>query len=396
VWLLAVTYGLTIANIYYCQPLLPAIARSYGPATANLTTLNQVGFVLALVLVVPLGDIVRRRPLVCALLCADAVALVFTAFAPSIVVLLVAGLAIGLTSASVTNILVAYVAADPRRGRAVGTMVSGGLTGILLSRTVAGVVSELVGWRLMFLFAALTTVILAAVLARTMVPAAAEVAIGYRTQLRATLRLAATSRVLRLRSLIGGCVFASFGALWSTVAFLLAGQPYHFSEGLIGLISLVGAAGAVAARVTGVVADRGWQRLFTFGLLALGVVSFGVLGFGGSNIWWLIIGLLAVDLAIHGTHLLNLSVVYGLTAGARSRIASVYMTIYTLGGVVGAAAGTLAYQRGGWTAVCVVGAVFMAVGLAFFLLDQLSSRLRTLPVAVIGRVSRNSTIRGYL
>jgi predicted MFS family arabinose efflux permease len=288
--------------------------------------------------------------------------LVLTAFAPSVLVLLAAGLAIGLASASVTNILVAYAAADPQRGRAVGTMISGGLTGILLSRTIAGAVSELVGWRLLFLFAAVVTLALAMVLARMMSPAAAELAIGYRAQLRATLRLAATSPLLRRRSLIGGCVFGAFGLFWSTVSFLLAGH-YHFSAGLIGLVSLVGAAGAVAARLTGIAADHGWQRPVTLGLLAVGIVSFGVLWGGGSNIWWLIAGMLVVDAAIHGTHLLNLSVVYGVTAAARSRIASVYMTTYTLGGVLGSAIGVAAYQHGGWTAVCVAGAAFMAAGL---------------------------------
>ncbi|GAA1664530.1 MFS transporter [Fodinicola feengrottensis] len=387
IWLLALTYGLTIANIYYCQPLLPEITGSYGPATPALTTLNQVGYALALVLIVPLGDIVRRRPLVCLLLCVDAMALILTAIAPTVGVLLAAGVVVGLASAGVVNILVAYaatVAADHERGRAVGTMLTGGLTGVLLSRTVAGLVSQAVGWRVLFLAAAAVTLVLAATLARTMAPADPEVSIGYLAQLRATVRLAATEPVLRRRSAIGACVFASFGVFWATAAFLLAGPPYHFSAAAIGLVALVGGAGVLAARLTGRAADRGWQRPMTGLLLVLGAVSFAVLWLGGQHLTWFFVGLLAVDIAIHGTHLLNLSVVYGLTSAARSRIASVYMTAYTLGGVIGTAAGVAAYELAGWGAVCVVGAVCMITGLAVWIRDCRSA----------GYIALNERIRG--
>ncbi|WP_163573136.1 MFS transporter [Fodinicola feengrottensis] len=358
IWLLALTYGLTIANIYYCQPLLPEITGSYGPATPALTTLNQVGYALALVLIVPLGDIVRRRPLVCLLLCVDAMALILTAIAPTVGVLLAAGVVVGLASAGVVNILVAYaatVAADHERGRAVGTMLTGGLTGVLLSRTVAGLVSQAVGWRVLFLAAAAVTLVLAATLARTMAPADPEVSIGYLAQLRATVRLAATEPVLRAAVRDRCLRFRFFRSVLGDRRVPARRPPYHFSAAAIGLVALVGGAGVLAARLTGRAADRGWQRPMTGLLLVLGAVSFAVLWLGGQHLTWFFVGLLAVDIAIHGTHLLNLSVVYGLTSAARSRIASVYMTAYTLGGVIGTAAGVAAYELAGWGAVCVVG-----------------------------------------
>ncbi|WP_192810195.1 MFS transporter [Actinomadura rudentiformis] len=373
--LLALTYGLTIANLYYCQPLLPRMAESYpmSSAVVHLTTAGQLGYVMGLVLVVPLGDIVRRRRLVCVLLLVEAAALAATAMAPTVTVLLVAGAVIGMASASVVNVLVAYtaaVAADHERGRVIATVVGGGLMGVLLSRTVAGLGAEVVGWRGVFWAAAAVTLLLSAALLGILAPSPPETSIGYTRQLRATARLLRTEPVLRRRSLIGGCVFASFGVFWATVAFLLAGPPYGYGEGQIGLFALVGVIGTLAARVAGRAADRGRQHAATGLLLALGVAAFVALSAGTDELAWIVAGLVAMDVAISGTHMLNLSVVHGLVDTARSRVAAAYMTCYTLGGVLGSATGNAVYRVGGWTAVCVLGAAFMAAGLTAWAFDH--------------------------
>ncbi|MEV4186297.1 MFS transporter [Streptosporangium canum] len=173
--LLATAYGLTIANLYYCQPLLTEISRSLGPHAADhLIAVGQLGYALALILIVPLGDIVPRRPLLAVLLCSDATALALTAAARTAGLLLAAGALIGLTTAAVVNTLIPYaaaLAAPDERGRAIGTMLTGGLTGVLLSRTVAGLVSQIAGWRALFAAAAVVTMLLAVVLTRIMPPA---------------------------------------------------------------------------------------------------------------------------------------------------------------------------------------------------------------------------------
>ncbi|MFG2004082.1 MFS transporter [Spirillospora sp. NPDC048911] len=364
--LLALIYGLTIANLYYCQPLLPRMAESY-PSVGNLVTAGQLGYALGLVLIVPLGDIVRRRRLVCVLLLVEVVALAATATASTVTVLLAAGTVIGLTSASVVNVLVAYaatVAADHERGRVIATVLTGGLTGVLLSRTIAGLAAEALGWRGVFWAAAAVTLLLSLVTSAIMAPSAPETSISYTRQLRDTANLFLTEPVLRQRSLIGCCVFASFGVFWATVAFLLAGPPYEYGEAQIGLFALFGAVGTLAARVAGTAADRGRQHSSTGLLLALGVAAFAVLSAGAGELAWLIAGLVAMNVAISGTQLLNLSVVYGLVETARSRVAAAYMTCYTLGGVLGSATGTIAYRLGGWTAVCALGAALMATALA--------------------------------
>ena len=374
VWLLALACGLTVANLYYCQPLLPEIAKSFSAspsAAGSLVTALQLSYGAALLLIVPLGDITRRRRLVCGLLLVEAAALAATALAPDFALLLVASAAVGV-AACVVQILLPYaatIASDHERGRVTATVLTGVLIGVLISRTIAGLVGQAFGWRTVFAAAAVLMLGLAAILARAMDGGGPEVSIGYLDQLRATARLARSEPVLRRRSAIGACIFAAFGLFWTTMSFLLASPPYGYNQAAIGLFALVGGAGAIAAKATGHAADHGRQSPMTGALLALGVASFGAIALGGHSLGWLLAGVLVMDAAVQGAHLLNMSVVYSLSGGARARIASVYMTVYFIGGAIGSAAGTQAYRLAGWGGVSSVGAVFFALGLAVWAWD---------------------------
>lgn len=384
VFLLAFACALTVANLYYCQPLLPEIAKTFGAsqsATGGLVTANQLGYGVALLLIVPLGDISNRRRLVSGLLVIEAAALAAAAVAPTLALLLTASAAIGI-AACVVQILLPYaatIAADHERGRVTGTVLSGLLVGILLSRTVAGLIGQAFGWRTVFAAGGVLMLILAVVLARAMDGAGPEVAISYREQLRATARLARNEPVLRRRSILGGLMFGAFGLFWATVSFLLAGAPYHYNQAEIGLFALVGGAGALAAKLTGHAADHGHERATTGALLVLGVASFGAIALGSSSLTWLIVGVLFMDAAVQGVNLLNLSVVYNLSGGARARIASVYMTTYFILGALGSAAGTAAYRFGGWGGVSAVGGVFVTLALVVWFWDIVATTSRSRP-----------------
>lgn len=379
VLLLAVACGLTVANLYYCQPLLPEITKSFAASQSSagaLVTVIQLAYGAALLLIVPLGDITKRRRLVCTLLLIEAAALGATAVAPNLALLLVFGAAVGI-AACVVQILLPYaatIASDHERGRVTGTVLSGLLVGVLLSRTVAGLIGQAFGWRTVFAAAGVMMLVLAAVLARAMDGDSAEVAISYRDQLRAMARLALTQPVLRRRAVMGGLIFAAFSAFWATVSFLLAGAPYHYNQAAIGLFALVGGAGALAAKLTGHAADRGRERSTSGALLLLGVASFGAIALGRHDLIWLLAGVLFMDAAAQGVNLLNLSVVYNLSGGARARIASVYMTTYFILGAVGSAAGTQAYRLGGWAGVSAAGATFFALALAIWLYEAFTTR----------------------
>ncbi|HEU5354388.1 MAG TPA: MFS transporter [Actinocrinis sp.] len=379
VFLLAFACALTVANLYYCQPLLPDIAKTFSASqssTGGLVTANQLGYGVALLLIVPLGDITNRRRLVCGLLVVEAAALAATAAAPNLALLLVASAAVGI-AACVVQILIPYaatIAGDHERGRVTGTVISGLLIGILLSRTVAGLIGQAFGWRTVFAAGGVLMLLLSAILARAMESGGPEVAISYREQLRATARLARSEPVLRRRAVIGGLMFAAFGVFWTTVSFLLAGAPYHYNQATIGLFALVGGAGALAARLTGHAADHGRERATTVSLLVLGLASFGAIALGGTNLAWLLAGVVFMDAAVQGVNTLNLSVVYNLSNGARARIASVYMTTYFILGALGSAAGTEAYHFGGWVGVSAVGGTFVALALLMWFRDTIAGR----------------------
>ncbi|BCJ30482.1 MFS transporter [Actinocatenispora sera] len=259
--LLAVTCGVTIANVYYAQPLLHTIAsglRVSQSAAGVVVTATQLGFAAGLILVVPLGDIVARRSLISTLLAVEAAVLAASAVAPNLGVLTALAVPVGLCSVVVqmTIPFAATLARPQQRASVIGTLMGSVLLGILASRTFAGVLAGVAGWRGVYGAAAGLMAVTAIVVARALPGADWEVSIGYLAQLRAVVRLARSEPVLRTRALIGAAQFAAFSCFWTTVTFLLAGPRYGFSQATIGLFALVGVAGAGCALAGGRLLDR--------------------------------------------------------------------------------------------------------------------------------------------
>ncbi|MBC9725828.1 MFS transporter [Streptomyces sp. TRM68367] len=369
VWLLTLVCGVTVANLYYTQPLLHEVASGFHVSESDaglVVTATQVGYAVALVLLVPLGDIVRQRPLVCGLLIADAVALAACAGAPTLQALTGAGLLVGITSV-VVQILVPFaatLAADHQRNRVIGTLLSGMLLGVLLSRTFAGVVSGLAGWRTVYALAAVFMLLAAALLYGLLGTRSPELSITYRRQMRSIASLAVGQPVLRRRSLIGALIYGAFNCFWTTAAFLLTTHPYHFSQGEIGLFGLVGVAGALTTNVAGRHLTASRQVILSGTLLAALVASFAAMALGRWSFVLLVLGVLVMDAAVQGIHLLNQSVVYGLLPQARARLTVVYMTSYFIGGGAGSAIGSLAYRHDGWVGASVAGGLMSLGALA--------------------------------
>jgi predicted MFS family arabinose efflux permease len=372
---LALTAGIAVANLYYAQPLLPTIAREFGvrSATAGLIiTVSQLGYAAGLAFIVPLGDLVDRRRLVAGILGLTALALTGAAAAPGIAVLLALAGIIGLGSvmAQVVLPLAAELADETTRGRVVGTVMTGLLLGILLGRTAAGLVAEVAGWRAVYLFGAVLTGALAAVVHRELPPERHRPGLPYRELLRSVGQLVRMEPVLRRRCLYGALAFAAFTALWTSLAFLLASSPYRYGEATIGLFGLVGAAGAASASMVGRLADAGRVRLATGAFAATIAVAYLVLGTGRRSLPALIAGILILDLGVTGVHVLNLSTIYGLHTEARSRLNSAYMTSFFLGGAAGSAASATLYDAAGWTGVCLLGVALGVVTVGLWLTER--------------------------
>jgi predicted MFS family arabinose efflux permease len=354
--------------------VLNDIARSFGTSsgTAGLVvTFAQIGYALGLALLVPLGDLLTRRWLVPAVLLVTAGGLVVSASAPDIGVLIAVGLVVGAGSvaAQILVPMAASLADEEHRGHVVGVVMSGLLIGILLARTVSGVVAQASSWRVVYVMAAGMTAVLSVVLARLLPSEQPRQHIGYGTLLRSVARLLATEPVLRRRAVFGALGFAAFSVFWTTMAFLLAGRPYHYDDLTIGLFGLVGASGALCANLAGRWSDRGWTKSTTVVFAGLVGVSFLPLWWGRHDLVPLIVGILVLDVGVQGLQVTNQSIIYRLAPDARSRINSAYMVCYFAGGAVGSAIGSSVYESHHWTGVCLLGAAIGIVATVAAIVD---------------------------
>jgi predicted MFS family arabinose efflux permease len=365
--------GLGVANLYYGQSLYPAMAASVGVPGERMGVVNalfQGGYALGMLLFVPLGDAVGKRGLVVAMLLSVAAAMLGLAAAPNFAALAAAALAVGVTTV-VPQILVPFaagLAAPEERGRVVGSVMGGLLLGILLSRTASGLVGGWLGsWRAVYVLAAALMAALAAVLRALLPPGEPKGGgLSYPDLMRSLVRLLRDEPVLRQSCLFGSLAFGAFSAFWTTLALLLAGPPYGYGPERAGLFGVAGAAGALAAPLVGRAADlRGPRRTIGLGL-GITLVSFLVLLPGGGSLAALLAGVVLLDVGVQGSHISNQSRIYALPAAAHSRLNTVYMVTFFLGGAAGSALGAAGWQRWGWPGVCGVGLAFGAAALAAY------------------------------
>lgn len=366
--LMSFATGLAVACNYYAQPLLDTIARSFNLSVNQagfIVTTAQLGYAAGLLLLVPLGDRLERRGLIVGMSLLAAGGMVITALSTSLGMMLLGTALTGLFSvvAQLLVPLAATLAAPEKRGKVVGTVMSGLLIGILLARTVAGALAQLGGWRAVFWVASILMVLMALALWRGLPRYRQTVELSYPQLLGSIFRLYAGSRVLRTRAVIGCLSFANFSVLWTSMAFLLAAPPFNYSEGEIGLLGLAGAAGALAARQAGSLADRGKARLTTtLGLLIM-LISWGLTALGAHSLAALIVGIILLDLAVQGVHITNQSVIYRRMPEARNRLTAGYMTSYFIGGAAGSLLSASAYHFAGWYGVCIAGALLTLLNL---------------------------------
>src|SRR3984957_17377720 len=376
VLLMAVACGAAVANIYYAQPLLSTIAHDFSVSdgTAGLmVTASQVGYAAGLVLLVPLGDLLERRRLITRIMLVTALALAATAASPSFILLAAALLVVGLTSV-VAQILVpmaSMLAAENERGRVVGHVMSGLLVGILVARTASGLIAQAGGWRLVFAVSAGLMLVLCAVLRAALPEVKPTTTLSYPALLRSVGRLVAEQPTLRVRMLYGVLGMGQFSVLWTTIAFLLAGKPYHYTEATIGLFGLVGLGGALVAQVAGRMADHGRHHMSTGLFFGLMLVSWAAIAAGRSSLAALIVGIAVLDLGVQGAQITSQSVIYALDPAARSRLTTAYMTTVFASAAIFSALASAIYDSGGWSAVSTLGAALAAAGVVVWGAEQL-------------------------
>lgn len=361
---LGLACGIGVSNIYFNQPLLLDISQTFHVppgATGMIASATQVGYALGMLLFVPLGDVIERRGLMVHLFAGVTLFHLVAALAPSLGTLVFASLGIGLT-ASVTHIVVPIapdLASEGERGRAIGTVMTGLLLGILLARTFSGSLAHFLNWRAVFVVAALVNVAFIPLLLKMVPRLPPRETLSYPHALLSLWTFFRTQPLLRESAIQSAMVFGSFSAFWTTLAFLLGSPHFGLGAGTAGSFGILGCAGALIAPIAGRVSDRRGSRIvisLSLSLLALSWLELWILGF---RMLGLILGVVLLDLGCQASQIANQTRIFGLLPGARARINTIYMTFFFLGGSMGSILSTLAWTHFGWNGVCALGFTFV-------------------------------------
>lgn len=377
---LAFATGALVANLYYAQPLIASIAPDLGlqPAMAGaVVSATQIGYGLGLFLIVSLADLVESRRLTLVTLGLTTVGLVGAALSRSAAPFFAAAAMIGLFSSGAQVLLpfVAHLATDARRGRVIGKVMAGLLSGIMLARPIALFIAASFGWRAVFWASTAVMLGVAALLARMMPRYRPPAGMHYGQILASTVGMLARFPAVRWRALYQALMFAAFNLFWTTAPLMLA-QRLHLGARAIGLFALAGAGGALAAPIAGKLADHGRGELITgAAMVALGLAFFAT-GWAAAagSLTVLVILAVVIDAAVQVNQIAGQRVIFAVPAAMRGRVNAIYMTLVFVGGALGSFLSALIYATGGWRLVAITGGLIGAALVACFALQHLTAR----------------------
>jgi predicted MFS family arabinose efflux permease len=370
--LLATAIGVIVANLYYAQPLVATISSSLGlaPEVAGLVvTLTQVGYGMGVLFLVPLGDIVETRRLLLSTLVIAIAGLLGLAFVSQALPYFIAAFATGLGTSAVQMIMPygAHFASDERRGQVVGSMTSGLMIGIMLSRPVASLISDGFGWHAVFIAAAVMISLIALVLYKVLPPRPPVVRdLKYFSLLKSMAHLFSTVTILRRRAIYQAFLFGSFCLFWTASPLLLLGPDFQFSQTAIALFALVGVSGAISAPFAGKAADRGHSRIATAVAMIVSMAAFWL----SDSITALVAAAILLDAGITANLVLGQRAIFALDSGLRSRLNGIYIATIFIGGASGSALGAWSFARGGWWLTSWIGFAMVALAFLFFLTEK--------------------------
>lgn len=374
--LFATACGMSVANIYFAQPLLDQLSNEFSinhSIIGVVITVTQIFYGVGLLLLVPLGDLLNQRRLIVGQMLLSTTALVIVGTASSSMVLFVGMALVGLL-AVVTQTLVAFaatIASPTERGRVVGIVTSGIVIGILLARTFAGILTDVAGWRSVYLFSAALMLLMVFMFIKMLPNVKREVkSLSYPELIRSVLTLFIQERTLRVRSVLAMLIFADFSILWTSLVLPLSTPPIALSHSAIGAFGLVGVAGALAAARAGKWADQGYGQRTTGIALALLLISWLFISYIEQSLIALVIGIVLLDLAVQAIHVTNQTMILPLHTEARSRLTAGYMVFYSIGSAGGSIASTQIYAHFGWGGVSLLGASVSAFALLFWAMTR--------------------------
>lgn len=382
VLLLMAAVGIIVANLYYAQPITAMISQALGldPSAAGLVvTLTQIGYGLGVLLIVPLGDIIENRRLVLTMIAIAVLGVLGLAFASQLTPYFIAAFATGL-GASTVQILVPYTAhfaPEVKRGQVVGSLMSGLMIGIMLSRPVSSLLTDLFSWHAVFVLSAALMTVLGFVLYKVMPERHPENKnIHYFDLLKSMVRLFVETPVVRRRGAYQACMFGAFCLFWTASPLLLAGPKFNMSQSAIAIFALVGVSGAVIAPIAGKAADKGHSRIATMMAMIISAFSFLLSHFfeSGStaSLAALVVSAILLDAGITANLVMGQRAIFSLKAEYRSRLNGLFIATIFVGGAVGSTLGAWAYARGGWELTSWVGFLMPALAFTYFLTEKKS------------------------
>ncbi len=355
VLIMAIASGVSVANIYYNQPILKDIASSFQVSegeAGSISVLSQVGYGLGLFFLIPLGDKINKKTLILCLLGCLFCLLIFMTFSQNIIQVWILSLAIGIATVSAQVILPLAASIDRvTTGKTVGNIFTGILIGILGARVFSGYIAEWLSWRYVYGFSAVMILIVIVLLQIYLPNVNNEFSGNYFDLLKSTLQQLNRFSLLRESSLIGGLLFGVFCSFWTTLTFHLSGEPFNFQSSTIGIYGFVAIAGALMAPIFGKLADQGnSQRSLTISV-SLVIASLIISKIASSSALAIAFAVLLLDVGVQAVQVTNVARIYTLDAESNSRINTVYITIYFIGGAVGTSIGLLCWNLGGWNLV---------------------------------------------
>ena len=372
VFLMAFAIGVTIASNYYAQPLLHSITHDLNIAVEHAGSIimaAQFSYAVGLLFITPLGDKFERKHLIIILMVLSTCGLIVSALSKNLWMLIIGTSMTGLFS-TVAQVLIPFAAtlAKPEhRGKIVGTLMSGMLLGILLGRAFAGAISTIADWHYVYWIATGIMVIVTLLLSISLPTYRSTININYFQLLWSISSLYKQEPILRIRSLLAVISFALFSLLWTPLAFLLSNDPYHYSDFIIGLFGIAGAAGALGSPIVGKLSDKGKGWLATTLGLCLLLLSWLPLSFAQCSIIALILGVVILDFSVQVTHVSNMSAIYQIRPEARSRMNTGYMVCYFIGGMLGSVGSTYLFSHYGWIAIVLSGTILGLMGIICWL-----------------------------
>ncbi len=362
IFIMAVASGLTIANIYYVQPLLQQMANYYQITESYaglIATSTQVGLALGLFFILPLADTVEKRQLILLMIALETCFLLLLYFSGSLTLAIVASLGIGFCS-TVPQLLIplgAQLSNPAERGKVIGSIMSGLLTGILLSRVISGFIGEYTSWKNIYLLSAIVMVLLLIVLRFTLPKNPAISKITYIESLKSLPVLLHKFPLVAKTSFVGAMDFFAFSAFWTSLTFFLESSIYHMGADIAGLFGLVGVVGASLSPMAGKISDKKGSH-FTIGIsIIIVLLSYIVFAIFGFKLFGLIVGVILLDLGVNSCNVSNQTQIHQLSEVARNRLTSIYMVSFFVGGALGSEFSAVSYEHFGWEGVCFIGFV---------------------------------------